>query len=99
LPNSSFSMLTEDISLSLYPTIHLLKIMSECNIKKFVFFSSGGAIYGENKHSHIMEKASKNPINFYGWSKLMIESYLQLCKNYYGINYLIIRPSNPYGEN
>lgn len=86
-------------STELISTMKLLDIMQKNKVNKIVFFSSGGAIYGKNGKSINHEDDQNNPINFYGWIKLSIEKYIQMCRYAYGINYIILRPSNAYGKN
>jgi UDP-glucose 4-epimerase len=66
-------------------------------IKKIIFFSSGGTVYGIPKHIPINENHPTNPICSYGIQKLAIEKYLYLYECLYGIKYGILRISNAYG--
>ena len=79
-------------------TILLLESMVKNKCNKIVFISSGGAIYGNSDKLPFSEDASTNPISEYGIQKLLIEKYLYYYKFHYGINYKIIRLSNPYGK-
>jgi UDP-glucose 4-epimerase len=58
--------------------------------------SSGGTIYG-NKHGFSHEKDPPSPISFYGFAKFQIEEMILFYHRRYGLNYLILRPSNPFG--
>jgi len=99
IPFSSNKNMIFDIKSNLINTINLLNIMLKYNCKNIVFLSSGGTIYGVSKdRNNKKETDSKNPISSYGIVKLTIEKYLQLYSNLYGLNYLILRPSNPFGE-
>lgn len=69
--------------------IHTLK---EGQVKQFIFFSSGGTIYGSHEDK-VSEVESVHPETLYAKSKVMLEKLLQDS----GINYLILRLSNPYG--
>ncbi|KKL22551.1 hypothetical protein LCGC14_2434300 [marine sediment metagenome] len=98
-PSSSNTNIIFDIKSNLINTINLLNIMLKYNCKNIVFLSSGGTIYGVSKERNNKKEADlKNPISSYGIVKLTIEKYLHLYNNLYGLNYLILRPSNPYGE-
>lgn len=66
-------------------------------VKKIVFISSGGAVYGKEAVCPIKENDETNPISSYGIEKLTIEKTLFLYNYLYGIDYRIIRLSNPYG--
>jgi len=67
-------------------------------VKKFIFISSGGTVYGNQSNLKIKEDDNTNPISSYGICKLMIENYLKLYNSLYNFNYLIFRVSNVYGE-
>lgn len=69
--------------------IHTLK---KGEVKQFIFFSSGGTIYGSHEDK-VSEVESVHPETLYAKSKVMLEKLLQDS----GINYLILRLSNPYG--
>ncbi|MFH1712581.1 MAG: NAD-dependent epimerase/dehydratase family protein [Candidatus Jacksonbacteria bacterium] len=83
----------------LVSTINLLEIMAEKGVKNIIYFSSGGAIYGANKKNINNENDQTNPINFYGQLKLTVEKNIQTQHNVFGLNYIILRPSNVYGKN
>ncbi len=70
----------------------LIEILKKGQAKQFIFFSSGGTIYGSHKDK-VSEEVSTNPETLYAKSKVMLEEILQNS----GINYLILRLSNPYG--
>jgi UDP-glucose 4-epimerase len=78
------------------PTFKLIDFIADKDIK-LVFFSSGGTIYG-NSQDVIRESTNLDPINNYGYSKLIIENYIQLKSNTTNLNYIILRPSNVYGK-
>ena len=69
----------------------------ENNIKKIVFISSGGTVYGDQNLESISEQSSTDPLSSYGIVKLAMEKYIQLYSKLYGVNYSIFRLSNPYG--
>ncbi|WP_141655480.1 NAD-dependent epimerase/dehydratase family protein [Roseivirga seohaensis] len=86
-----------DLNSNLMNTIRLLKILPETRVRKLIYFSSGGTVYGEPKTALVKEDHSREPIGSYGIVKCAIEDYIRFyaSKNYF--EYLIIRPSNPYG--
>lgn len=86
-----------DIHANLIPSIHLLEACHRGGIKLIVFVSSGGTVYGPTNELPITETHPNNPISAYGITKLAFEKYLQMFKHLYGLNYVIIRPSVPYG--
>jgi UDP-glucose 4-epimerase len=77
-------------------TINLLNVMLEYDIKKFIF-SSSCAIFGEPQYLPIDENHPKNPINPYGWSKLMVEKILDDYDRAYGMKYVSLRYFNAAG--
>jgi len=97
IPLISNQNIIYDIQSNLVNTIKLLNMMKQYQIKKIAFLSSGGTVYGISKTEH-KESDSTIPICSYGIMKLTIEKYLHLYNYLYGINFLILRPSNPFGE-
>lgn len=98
LPKTSNDDPAFDVQSNVIESIFLLEKCVENHIKKVIFISSGGTVYGEPHTLPVSENHSTNPICSYGISKLMIEKYLALFKNLYGLEYVIVRPSNPYGK-
>ena len=88
-----------DLEQNLLPTIKFLEAARDLGVKKIIFFSSGGTIYGDAGIYRVSETDQTNPICSYGIQKLAIEKYLYLFKKLYGLNYGILRISNPYGKN
>lgn len=87
-----------DVTSNLVETISLLKLCVEEKVRKVVYLSSGGAVYGIPLLLPIAEDGPKNPQSSYGITKLAVENYIELFHRLYGLDYVIIRPSNPYGE-
>lgn len=99
IPGSSFDDYQREFTNVLYPTVRLMEFCSEQGIK-FVYFSSGGTIYGDRKGTVIpfTEEDPMAPISFYGWSKQMMENSILFMHRTQKLKYIIIRPSNPYGK-
>lgn len=97
-PLSSSDNILFDINGNLIATIGLLDVMKDFNCKSILYLSSGGAVYGEKNLELIPESEICYPISSYGVVKLTIENYLRLYQNQFGINYLILRVSNPFGK-
>jgi UDP-glucose 4-epimerase len=87
-----------DVQSNVLGTLNLLDQCIQNQIKKFIFISSGGTVYGTPELLPITENHTLDPISSYGITKLTIEKYLYLYYQLYGLDYTIIRPSNPYGE-
>lgn len=101
IPSSSNDNVIADINYNLGGTIKLLDLMRGYDVKKIVFFSSGGTIYGVPNGlfpDKFPEDYQNNPICSHGIVKLTIEKYLYLYKYFYDIDYLILRLANPFGE-
>lgn len=98
-PGDSSRNYINDIETNIIGTIRLLESFKQhySNIR-LVFLSSGGAIYGDTDSLPISEMHNTNPVSSYGISKLSIEKYLHMYKVLYGLDYLVFRISNPYGE-
>lgn len=96
VPSSSNIDVQQDIQNNVFPTIDILENMVKIGINKIVYFSSGGAVYGESDLP-LEEESPLDPISSYGITKLINEKYIKLYNRLHGIEYLIIRPSNPYG--
>jgi len=86
-----------DVTSNVIETLHLLEACVQEKVDNVVFISSGGTVYGIPEKLPVDEDCQTNPICSYGISKLTIEKYLYLFKKLHGLNYKIIRPSNPYG--
>lgn len=88
-----------DLESNVLAGLHLLDgIVKLPKRPRLIFISSGGAIYGEVTSTPTPEQSSTLPISAYGISKLMFEYYLQLYHRIHSLDFLILRPSNPFGE-
>ncbi len=77
-------------------TMNLLKVMLKHNVKKFIF-SSTCATYGVPQKIPLVEDHPQNPINPYGWTKLMVERILKDYDTAYGLKSVILRYFNASG--
>lgn len=98
LPKSSNEDPIYDVQSNLVATLQILNTMVEINIKKIIFISSGGTVYGTPKYLPLDEKHPCEPEVSYGITKLTIENYLLLYKKIYGIKPVILRVANPFGK-
>lgn len=96
-PTSSNKNIGHDITDNIKISINLLEACVCKHIKKIVFISSGGTVYGKTASFPIKEEAVTNPITTYGIQKLTIEKLLYLYHYVYDLEYAIIRLSNPFG--
>ena len=98
IPGSSYEDYKEEYKNIIFPSIELMEICARKGIR-FVYFSSGGTVYGNrNDVLPFVETDEMNPISYYGWSKQMMENSIQFIHRTAGLDYLILRPSNPYGH-
>ncbi len=77
-----------------------LNVITNClrfGVKRIVYASTGGAIYGDPQYLPADENHPINPISQYGVSKHTVEHYLHLYSIVNGLNYVILRYSNVYG--
>lgn len=98
VPASSAANPESDIGSNLVGTLKLLEIMREIGVKKIVYLSSGGTVYGEPVDNPVPESHPLNPISSYGVVKAAVEHYLEIASREWGLEKVIFRPSNPYGE-
>jgi len=87
-----------DIESNVAGSVRLFQAAVRAGVKKVIFPSSGGTIYGKTKGEPLKESSPLNPVNPYAISKLAIERYLDYFHQSYGLEYLTLRYSNPYGE-
>lgn len=86
-----------DASVNVLGTINLLECAKDTGVKKVVFASTGGAIYGEQDYFPADEKHPLRPLSPYGIAKLAVEKYLFYYHHTYGLNYVCLRYANVYG--
>jgi UDP-glucose 4-epimerase len=97
LPSNSNLDPLFDITTNLIESVALLDLCVKYKVTKFVYFSSGGTVYGDSMEGMINENHQTNPICSYGIVKLAFEKYIQMYQKQYGLGYSILRLSNPYG--
>lgn len=78
-------------------TINLLLVSGEVGIKKFIFASTGGAIYGDTQHRPTTEAEPTLPVSPYGLSKLLAEECITYYSRMHRFNYVIFRYPNVFG--
>jgi UDP-glucose 4-epimerase len=86
-----------DANTNIIGTINLLQNAIKFKVKKFMFASTGGAVYGEQSYFPADENHPTQPRSPYGISKLAVEKYLYFYNAEYGLNYTILRYANIYG--
>jgi UDP-glucose 4-epimerase len=86
-----------DATTNILGTLNLLQNCVKTGVKKFMFASTGGAVYGDQSYFPADEKHPTAPLSPYGISKLAMEKYLFFYHTQYNLNYTILRYANIYG--
>jgi UDP-glucose 4-epimerase len=98
IPKTSNDDPAGDAGTNIVSSIKIFEACHRHNIKRVIFLSSGGTVYGPPHFIPISESHPTEPIASYGISKLAIEKYLALFRHLYGLPYLVFRLSNPFGR-
>lgn len=98
VPKSSMEDPVADARANLCGTLHLLEQALPLGIRKLVFISSGGTVYGRSHYLPIDERHPTEPLVAYGIVKLAIEKYLRMYSELRGLSATVLRVANPYGE-
>jgi UDP-glucose 4-epimerase len=86
-----------DATTNILGTINLLQNCIRTSVKKFMFASTGGAVYGEQSYFPADENHPTQPLSPYGISKLTVEKYLFFYFAQHKLKYTILRYANIYG--
>lgn len=86
-----------DIETNVLGTVHLARAAAAHGVQRFVYTSTGGALFGALDHVPVDESAEPLPQSIYGASKLAAERYLALISRHDGIDVSVLRPGNVYG--
>jgi len=99
IPKTSNEQPSIDLQQNVAATLGLLdQLVRLPALPRLIFISSGGTVYGIPCSIPINEGHATNPLCAYGVGKLAIEKYIALYHHLYGLDYLILRLANPYGE-
>jgi UDP-glucose 4-epimerase len=97
VPTTSNQQIPQELMANIVVTANMLEACVRCGVKKVVFISSGGTVYGKEIGCPLKEDTATFPISSYGVQKVTIEKLLYLYRYMYGLDYRIIRLANPYG--
>ncbi|MDE1044531.1 MAG: NAD-dependent epimerase/dehydratase family protein, partial [Nitrospinaceae bacterium] len=86
-----------DANSNIIGTLQLLQCAVSLKIEKFIFASTGGAIYGEQIYFPANEDHPCQPLSPYGISKLSAENYLKFYNEQFGLSTTVLRYSNVFG--
>ena len=86
-----------DAEVNIQGTVRLVELSRSHGVEKFVFASSGGAIYGEPQYVPCDEAHPITPLSPYALSKHVGEEYLAMYHKIYRLEYVILRYGNVYG--
>src|SRR5688572_30293458 len=98
LPKTSNDDPAFDVQSNVIETLFLLEQCITRKVKKVIFISSGGTVYGKPSLIPIPENSQTDPECSYGITKLAIEKYLHLYWVLHGLDYCVLRLANAYGE-
>ncbi len=86
-----------DADVNIKGFLNLLEASVKSGVKKVVFISSGGAIYGEADEYPTSEAYVPKPLSPYAITKFSSEHYLAYYRHQYGLDYTTLRYANVYG--
>jgi len=97
LPKTSNDNPMYDVETNVLGSLRLLELCRRHAVRRIVFASSGGTVYGVPRSVPVTEGDPTLPICSYGIHKLAIEKYLHLFQALHGLDYRVLRPPNVYG--
>ena len=96
-PKRSMEMPTESYVNDIPLLIKTLESAKKAGVKRIVFSSSGGTVYGNNGGKRSSEKDFNEPLNHYAICKLTSEKILEMYNKLYNMENISLRLSNPFG--
>jgi UDP-glucose 4-epimerase len=97
VPSTANNDIATDLESNVLATVRTLEALRSMQIRRLIFLSSGGTVYGVAEQLPIPETHATEPICAYGIHKLTIEKYLQLYRQA-GLGSIVLRVANMYGE-
>ena len=98
VPGASMTDSSYDVQSNVVSHAGWLSSLKKTTLKRIIYVSSGGTVYGIPQKNPITEDHPTEPISSYGITKLTIEKYVAMFAKNKGIDYRICRPANVYGE-
>ncbi|OJX62633.1 MAG: UDP-glucose 4-epimerase [Micrococcales bacterium 73-13] len=96
-PATAESAPTLELSTNVPASVELFRVAAESGVRRMLFASTGGAIYGDQDVLSMHEELAPQPISPYAIGKLAIEGYLRYFQRRFGLDSVAFRISNPYG--
>lgn len=87
----------EDADINILGLINVLNCCKKHSVQR-VIFSSSAAVYGNNINVPLKENETPMPTSFYGLTKMTAEHYMRVYNELYGIDAIVLRFANVYGE-
>jgi len=97
-PSTSNQAPSEDVMRNVVGSINLLDACVKNDVRRIIFSSSGGTVYGRPIRLPVDENHFTDPISSYGITKLTVEKYIKLYAYLHALEYKILRVANAYGE-
>src|SRR6185436_13385043 len=98
LPSTGNENPAYDVETNVLGSLRMLEEALAARVRKIVFVSSGGTVYGAPRAIPIAETHPTEPLTAYGIGKLAVEKYLGLYHALHGLDYRVLRLANPFGE-
>lgn len=86
-----------DADINVRGSLNVLEAARRAGVRRFVYASTGGAVYGEPEYLPVDERHPVNPLSPYGVSKHTVEHYLYLYRQNFGLESVVLRYPNVYG--
>lgn len=86
-----------DAQINILGLVNVLENCVKHHIKKVIFISTGGAIYGEAEEYPTTEDYPPQPLSVYAINKFAGENYLRFYQHQYGLEYTVLRYANVFG--
>jgi len=93
----SFEKPKEVADTNILGSLNLIENCIKFKVQKFIFSSSGGALYSPKAELPCIEESQIDPQSPYGLSKLTVENYLKIMKEIFGLDFVSLRYANVYG--
>lgn len=98
VPGSTYDDFKREFENIVFPSVRIMGLCADRGVK-FIFFSSGGTVYGNSLNGeHFSEDHPLAPISYYGLTKQILENNVLFEHRRGNLDYLILRPSNPFGK-